>query len=59
MIHENFSERVFSISEALDYFKETKPISPYNINEDTMDHLDINDSIFDKLKRLCRFRKMV
>lgn len=51
MIHENFSERVFSISEALDYFKETKPISPYNINEDTMDHLDINDSIFDKLKR--------
>lgn len=50
-IQENFSERVFSISEALDSFKEKKPISPYNINKDTMDHLDINDPIFDKLKK--------
>lgn len=50
-IHDNFSERVFNIPEALEYFKEKRPISPYNINEDTMDHLDINDPIFDKLKR--------
>lgn len=50
-LYENFSERVFNIAEALEYFKEKIPNAPYNINIDTMDHLNINDSIFDKLKK--------
>ena len=49
--HENISERVFNISEALNYFEEKIPKFPYNIKHDTMNHLDINDPIFDKLKR--------
>ena len=48
-IHENISERVFNISEALNYFEEKIPKFPYNIKHDTMDHLDIEDPIFDKL----------
>ena len=47
----NLLERVFNISEALDYFKEKIPISPYNITRGTMDQLDVNDPIFDKLKK--------
>lgn len=50
-LHENLSERVLNISEALDYFKESFPRSPYNITIGTMDHLDIGDPIFDKLKK--------
>ena len=44
-------ERVFNISEALNYFKEKIPTSPYNITRGTMDQLDVNDPIFDKLKK--------
>ncbi len=47
----NFNDRVFTIREALSFFKEQKPTLPYFIEKTTANLLDIDDSIFDKLKR--------
>lgn len=46
----NFNDRIFTISEALSFFKEQTPVLPYFIKKTTANHLDISDSIFDKLK---------
>lgn len=49
-IKDNFEDRVFTINEALIYFKKEKPILPYEIIKTTVDLLDINDPIFNTLK---------
>jgi rRNA-processing protein FCF1 len=49
-LKENFSERVFTISDALNYFKVDLPVMPYSIKYTTVNELDIIDPIFDKLK---------
>lgn len=47
----NFNERVFTINEALYYFKEETPRVPYYIEKTTSNYLEIQDPIFDKLKK--------
>lgn len=49
-IKDNFEDRVFTINEALIYFKKEKQILPYEIIKTTVDLLDINDPIFNTLK---------
>lgn len=50
-IEPNFSERIFNTHELINNFKEYTPKYPYIIEKTTMDYLNINDPIFDKLKR--------
>ena len=50
-IEPNFSERIFNTQELINNFKEYTPKYPYIIEKTTMDYLNINDPIFDKLKR--------
>lgn len=50
-IEANFSERIFNTHELINNFKEYTPKYPYIIEKTTMDYLNINDPIFDKLKR--------
>lgn len=45
----NFSDRVFTINEAIAYFKKEVPTLPYEISVTTVDQLDINDPIFHTL----------
>lgn len=49
--YSNFNDRVFTIQEALSFFKEKTPSLPYFIKKTTVNLLDIDDPIFDKLKR--------
>lgn len=46
----NFNDRVFTIREALSFFKEQNPILPYFMKKTTANMLNIEDPIFDKLK---------
>lgn len=50
-IEPNFSERIFNTQELINNFKEYTPKYPYIIEKTTMDYLNIDDPIFDKLKR--------
>lgn len=49
-LEENFSDRIFTISEALENFSENLPISPYTIKPTTVNYLDLEDPIFNTLK---------
>lgn len=46
----NFNDKVFTIREALSFFKEQTPSLPYFIKKTTANLLNIKDPIFDKLK---------
>ena len=48
--YSNLNDRVFTIKEALSFFKQQSPILPYFIKKTSVNYLDINDNIFDKLK---------
>jgi len=49
-IKENFNERIFTISKALNYFNKKLPLLPPIIENTTANSLNIDDSIFDTLK---------
>lgn len=51
ILEENFSERIFNVHDALNYFKTDVPSLPYMINHTTVNYLNIEDSIFDTLKQ--------
>ena len=50
-IEHNFSERIFNTEELINNFKEYTPKYPYIIEKTTMNYLNIDDPIFDKLKK--------
>lgn len=49
-LEENFSDRIFTISEALENFSTNLPVMPYTIKHTTVNYLDIEDPIFNTLK---------
>ncbi|KZX16176.1 hypothetical protein MBCUT_10420 [Methanobrevibacter cuticularis] len=49
-LEENFSDRIFTISEALENFSINLPVLPYTIKYTTVNYLDLEDPIFDTLK---------
>lgn len=49
-LEENFSDRIFTISEALENFSTNLPVLPYTIKYTTVNYLDLEDPIFDTLK---------
>ena len=49
-IGKNFSDRIFTVSEALEHFTINLPLLPYTIKHTTVNSLDIKDPIFDTLK---------
>lgn len=49
-LKENFSDRVFTIKEAINFFEKKSPVLPYEIIKTTVDSLDIDDAIFNTLK---------
>ncbi len=49
-IKDNFNDRIFTVNEAIAYFKKETPNLPYEITKTTVDYLDIDDPIFNTLK---------